>query len=146
MFYKKGLALPCIFRRRIRTKILAEDHYLLVVLKEHAYPAKVSLLHMLILVDPIPRYPFCQKHLIHCSGFHLGSKTNFILQTCHLPKIMQAGYDGGVKWTQLFRAQSKPQSIITVFPYLGWSCGYSDRSRTTFPLILSWSFQCKESS
>lgn len=50
MFYKRGLALPCVFKRRMRTKILAEDRYLLLVSIEHVYPSEVFLLDVLILV------------------------------------------------------------------------------------------------
>jgi len=54
MLYKKGLVLSCIFRTKIRTKMLAEGHCLLIVPKAHAYPAEVCPLDKLTLVDPIP--------------------------------------------------------------------------------------------
>lgn len=50
MFYKRGLAVPRVFKRRMRTKILAEDCYLLLVSKKHVYPSEVFLLDVLILV------------------------------------------------------------------------------------------------
>lgn len=120
-----------------------KDHYLLIFQKELIHPSKFSLLDVLILIELIPRYPSYQKHLLHCGNFHISSRPTSFYKL-FLAQGYEAGYDGGAKWMQLFQVQST-LSIITVFFCLGWNCGYSGWSRTTFMMILSSTFSGKKS-
>lgn len=117
-FTRKGWLYHVFSGEESEPKVLAEDHYLLVVPKEHVYPANVSLLDMLIFVDPVPWYPFYQKHLIHCSGFHLEARATSFCRLVTCPRLCKLAMMG--VWNEPSSSKNNPSPRAPSLSFPAW--------------------------